>query len=274
MIVQDFAHIAEFLLSQGPAGNSRLLNWLWPAKLCLGGALQFHHSAVRSCCVCASPYGLINECVCWQTGLLLRMWFSAFFHLWIFVCEYERLSVCVYVRVCTCMWTRVCVSVSVSWGLWSKRLPQPWVTFSHECVAYDTSSGLGQTSPDPSSNTPGWSPPSPVFPFYTPTATATLPPPFPSPCTGHLVATPPYTLLHVSQPQQQLGSTCSWSAVLLCLAVAWCCSWVTQDQSQLLWIAKVMSQTEMWHKYTSADFQNYASIERLKSKSIAHFKDQ
>lgn len=29
----------------------------------------------------------------------------------------------------------------------------PGVTLSHEGVAYDTSSGSGQTSPDPSSNT-------------------------------------------------------------------------------------------------------------------------
>lgn len=50
------------------------------------------------------------------------------------------------------------------------------------------------------------------------------------PCTGHLVATPPCSPLHVSQPQQQLGSTCSWSALLLCLAVSRCCNWVTWGQ--------------------------------------------
>lgn len=37
--------------------------------------------------------------------------------------------------------------------------------------------------------------------------------PFSSQCTGHLVATPPSSPLCVSQPQQQLGSTCSWSAL-------------------------------------------------------------
>lgn len=182
MIAWGFAHVADFLWSQGPARDSRLLNWLWPAKLCLGGALQFHHSAVRSCCVCASPCGLINEWARWQTGLSLRMWFGACLHLRIFVCvSRECLSVWVCVRMWEylSMWTCVCVSVSFSWGLWSRRLPQPGVTFSHEGVAYDTSSGLGQTSPDPSSNTPAWSLPSPVFPFCTPTAAATLPPPLP-----------------------------------------------------------------------------------------------
>lgn len=154
-----------------PCGDSRLLNWLWPAKLCLGGALQFHHSAVRSCCVCASPYGLINECVHWQMGLLLRMWFAAFLNLCLFACKCDQRPDSVYLCVFACMCvylpmhTCVCVFISVSWGLWSKRLPQPGVTFSHECIAYDTSSGLGQTSPDPSSNTSGWSPSIPCIPF-------------------------------------------------------------------------------------------------------------
>lgn len=41
----------------------------------------------------------------------------------------------------------------------------PGITFLHEGVAYDTSSGLGQTSPDPTFNTPPWSPQSPLVPF-------------------------------------------------------------------------------------------------------------
>lgn len=66
--------------------------------LCLGGALQFHHSAVRSRCVCASPYGLINECVHWQIGLMLRMWLGVCFILWVFVCQCEQ-----WVLICVCV---------------------------------------------------------------------------------------------------------------------------------------------------------------------------
>lgn len=68
--------------------------------------------------------------------------------------------------------------------------------------------------------------------------------PSPSPCTGHFVATPPYSLLRVSQPQQQLGSTCSWSALLLCLAVAGCCNWVTGDRGQLFWPENILTQAK------------------------------
>ena len=163
--------------------------------------------------------------------------------------------------VCMCAWfsirTCVCVSVSFSWGLWSRRLPQPGVTFSREGVAYDTSSGLGQTSPDPSSNTLAWSLPSPVFPFCVPTATATTTAPAPASAPATFLPplpfslhwtfsrpTPPYSLLHVSWPQQQLGSTCSWSALLLCLAVAGCCSWVTGDRRQLRWLKTVVTQAK------------------------------
>lgn len=49
----------------------------------------------------------------------------------------------------------------------------PGITFLHEGVAYDTSSGLGQTSPDPTFNTPPWSPQSPLVPF---SALTTSPP--------------------------------------------------------------------------------------------------
>lgn len=53
----------------------------------------------------------------------------------------------------------------------------PGITFLHEGVAYDTSSGLDQTSPDPTFNTPAWSPQSPLVPFCALTATPSLPSP-------------------------------------------------------------------------------------------------
>lgn len=92
----------------------------------------------------------------------------------------------------------------------------PGITFLHEGVAYDTSSGLGQTSPDPTFNTPPWSPQSPPSPFLCSHHQ-------PSPPSLDTVETPPRSLLRLSTAQQQLGSACSWSALLICLAQPWCC---------------------------------------------------
>lgn len=103
----------------------------------------------------------------------------------------------------------------------------PGITFLHEGVAYDTSSGLGQTSPDPTFNTPAWSPQSPLVPFCALTTTPPLPP-------LDTVNTPPRSLLRVSPPQQQLGSACSWSALLICLAQPLCCIEVSGYRGYLL----------------------------------------
>lgn len=205
--VWDFLRGSEVLWSHGPAKDTRLSNRSWPVQLCLGGALRLHHPAVRGCCVCAGPHGSINACVWRQVGLLPRMCFGACFHLWIFVCELEQsvfMCVCACVRVPVSVWT--CVSVSFSAGLWSRRLARPGVTFSHEAAACDTSSGLGQTSPDPSSNTPGWSPSVPRVPF--------------SHSYCHLTAAP--SLLSALQspphraPSAPSGPANSWAQPLLC----------------------------------------------------------
>lgn len=130
----------------------------------------------------------------------------------------------------------------------------PGVTFLHEGVAYDTSSGLGQTSPNSTSNTPAWSLPSPVVPFCIPTPTpTTTTPSFLPPL--NIVAVPPQSPLHVSLPEQQLGSTCSWLALLFRLALPGCCSWVTGYCSQLLW-----PETGLTHK--KRPFWSYVWIER------------
>lgn len=168
----------------------------------------------------------------------------------------ECLSVCVFMCMCAYLpvQTCVCVSVSFIWGLWSRRLPQPGVTFSHEGVTYDTSSGLGQTLPDPSSNTPAWSLPSPVFPFCTPTA-ATLPPPLPF--------SPRWTFsLHptlLSAPCLPAPATAGLNLQLIGTFALFGCGWVTREQGQLLWPEKVVSQTEMWHKQ-SAHFRFYCAL--------------
>lgn len=204
MIVQAFAHGAEFLWSQGLVWDTRLLNWLWPVKLCLGGVIQFHHSAGRNFCFCAGLYGLINVCVCvcWQTGVLLRMWFTLWLHLWILACVCEQ-------SVFVCMAWCVCVSVSVSRGLWSRSnlvarrcriwyFLRQWPNITRSLIQH---SSLIPSIPEYSLS--AIPPPSPPRRH-----------PYPSPCTGHFIATPPSSLLHVSPPQQQLGSTCSWWELL------------------------------------------------------------
>lgn len=70
----------------------------------------------------------------------------------------------------------------------------PGITFLHEGVAYDTSSGLGQTSPDPTFNTPAWSPQSPLVPFC---ALTTTPPP---PSAGHSQHPTPFSPPCLSAP--------------------------------------------------------------------------
>lgn len=163
------------------------------------------------------------------------------------------------VSICVSVWAvgvNLCVCLSVDLCIRQRFLrlvvlaaAQPRVTFSHEGVAYDTSSGFGQTSSDPSSDTPAWFLPSPVFPFCSPTATLLPPLPF----SQH------WTFSHhpnlISSPWHPVPATAGLNLQVIGTFALFEWAWMLQLGGK--GPEKTVCQTEIW-RMKNACFQSYA----------------